>query len=168
MYQRIQGKEFEMLKNLCRLDYFSVSNNGNVRAFMTNKVTHKKYMHWLTDEEKVRFYFSSYINECYKKKELLDNVILVYGKPNENNKDEYDLEVKFDKTLIKIPDYIITKQIKDLTDDELINICHDETTTCNTCPLVIAILENGKVICERSLRNSGYRNKLVKVINEVK
>ena len=42
------------------MQYFYVSDNGNVKTFLINKHNVYKIVHWLNDEEKIKFIIADY------------------------------------------------------------------------------------------------------------
>lgn len=52
-YQRLQGKNWHLVKNSFRLLYAYMSGNGNIKGIYTND----KYniVHWMNDDEKTDY-----------------------------------------------------------------------------------------------------------------
>ena len=102
MRKRLQGEAFHKVKSEYKLQYFYVSDNGNVKAFLINKYNGYKIVHWLSNEEKIKFKNSEYIKNCYRKiKPMKDGKTYCYGYVKPCNMNGYDLTIKFDPTLIK-------------------------------------------------------------------
>ena len=60
MSTRVQGQEFQRIKNTLCMDSYIISSNGNIRVNMKSKLNGKKFHHWLNNEEKERFLKSDY------------------------------------------------------------------------------------------------------------
>ena len=78
MRQRLQGKEFQKVKNEYKLKTFVITDDGNVKAYLKHKITGWEIIHYLNDEEKIKFKNSEYIKNCYRKKKSFRRKI-VYG-----------------------------------------------------------------------------------------
>ena len=101
--QRLQGKAFQKVKNEYRLKTFVITDNGNVKAYLKNKRSGWEIIHYLNDEEKLKFKNSEYIKNCYRKKKPMgDGKTYRYGYVKPCNIQSYDLTIKFDPNLIKI------------------------------------------------------------------